>query len=585
VTRTARASARLALALAAACIAACSSSSSTSRPDPHRGLYPSCAVAADHPAASLAGLEILRQGGNAVDAAVATSFALSVVRPQSCGIGGGGFMIIYKPATDSGPATEVALDYRERCPGAVQPEHFESLPDHASRFSGHAVAVPGTVAGLLFALERYGTLPRETVLAPAIALAKGGFDADEHFREAAATLARTLAERPDLPADSTAFLKRTYFEPDGVTPKSRITNPEQARALELIAAEGASAFYTGEIARAIVSTVQEAQGVMTPDDLAATAPVEHAPLEGSFRGRRILTMPLPSSGGVTLLQILALVSSRGDSIDAMNPVSAEWFFLLAECFQHAFADRAAFLGDPEFTPDPTAMLLSPSRLAGKAEPLDSLRTHTPEHYASPLRTVPDDGGTSHLSVIDRNGNAVACTETVNLDFGCRIAVAEFGFVLNNQMDDFLTRRGEPNAFGLTQADANLPAPRKRPLSSMTPTIVLDDTGRVVAVAGASGGPRIISATAIVLLNALVFDMDASSAVASPRIHHQWMPETLRLEDLGPDLQPRVRFSLEGRGHRVSGYTDEAAVQFILRAPDDEWQAACDPRKGGLPAGE
>ncbi|HBS28126.1 MAG TPA: gamma-glutamyltransferase [Phycisphaerales bacterium] len=479
---------------------------------------------------------------------------------------------------------EVAIDYRERAPAGVAPEHFESLPAHASRFSGHAVAVPGTVAGLLHALERYGTLGREKVMAPAIRLARDGWDADAHFRDAAAELATTLDERPDLPAESTAFLRRTYFESDGRTPRARITNPEQASALELIAKQGVGAFTRGAIGAAIVRTTASAGGVLTGDDLASFAPKEVAPLEGSFRGRRLLTMPLPSSGGVTLLQVLALVDLMGERPASMSPVSAEWFFALAECFKHAFADRAAFLADPEFAPDPTWRLLAPARLARKGETLNTLRTRPADFYAGPLTGAPGDAGTSHVSVVDRSGNAAACTETVNLSFGSRIAVAEFGFVLNNEMDDFLTRRGEPNAFGLTQAEANLPAPGKRPLSSMTPTIVLDKGGRVEGVVGGSGGPRIITAVAQVLLNWLVFGMGAREAVASPRIHHQWMPETLQMEDLGGDRSAGVRFALEGRGHRVVPFVDEGVVQFVVRTGQG-WEAASDPRKGGLPAGE
>jgi len=569
-------------------------------------------VAADHPEASRAGALMLERGGNAVDAAVATSFALSVVRPQSCGIGGGGFMLVRlteDPRTPGSGPIEVAIDYREQAPAAVGPDYFESLDDdQASRWSGGASGVPGTVAGLLHALERFGTLDRATVMSPAIRLAENGFEADAAFVDAAQSLIPWFEEDPSRKT-SRAFVWETFLRKGAVAVGDRIRNPQQAAALRAIASDGRDAFYTGETARRIVDAVQRAGGVMTLDDLSSYTVAERDPLEGTFHGRRVLVMPPPSSGGVATLQVLGALDryeqTSGATLASMGHNSAAYVHIVAEAFKHAFADRAAWLGDTDHADAPIDRLLSGERLDAIASAIDPNETHGRSFYGMAPAPAPD-GGTSHLSVVDRFGNAVACTETINLGFGSRIAPEGLGFCLNNEMDDFTTRRGQANAFGLRQSDLNLPAPRKRPLSSMSPTIVLGEDGAVEMVAGAAGGPRIITGTIQTMLNALVFGMPAEEAVSSPRFHHQWSPHVLAVEppldpsrarpasDTAQGVQEMMRRApalqalkdgVQERGHMWGRTGAVGVVQAIVRAGEPgAYEAASDPRKGGAPAG-
>ncbi|MFG0276038.1 MAG: gamma-glutamyltransferase [Phycisphaerales bacterium] len=575
-------------------------------------VYRQGVVAADHPEASRAGALMLEKGGNAVDAAVATSFALSVVRPQSCGIGGGGFMLVRlveDPRTPGSGPIEIAIDYREQSPGAVGPDYFENLDDpDASRWSGSAAGVPGTVAGLLHALERFGTLDRATVMAPAIALAENGFDVDAAYVEAAQDAIAWFQEDPRRPL-LRAFVWETLLRDGAVAVGDRIRNPQQAATLRAIARDGRDAFYTGEIAQRIVDEVARYGGAMTLEDLGAFEVAEREPLVGSFHGRRVLAMPPPSSGGVATLQVLGALeryeASSGESLASMGHNSAPYMHTVAEAMKHAFADRAAWMGDTDFADAPIDRLLSGARLDAIASAINPDETHRASFYGMAPAPAPD-GGTSHLSVVDRFGNAVACTETINLGFGARIAPDGLGFCLNNEMDDFTTRRGQTNAFGLRQSDLNLPAARKRPLSSMSPTIVLGDDGAVELVVGASGGPRIITGTIETLLNVLVFGMGAEEAVGAPRFHHQWRPHVLAVE---PSLDPAspkevgnsqrevqsmmqrapalmaLRRAIQDRGHMWGTVPTVGVVQAIVRAPGAEgYEAASDPRKGGRPAG-
>ncbi|MFU8828419.1 MAG: gamma-glutamyltransferase family protein [Phycisphaerales bacterium] len=595
------------------------------RPGDAGRTYERGVVASDHPVASRAGLRMLELGGNAVDAAVATSFALSVVRPYSCGIGGGGFMVIHL-ATDpgspgSGRPVTICIDYRERAPGAMGPDWFEDRPGADPRLSGHAVGIPGTVAGLLYALERYGTLAREQVLAPAIEAAREGFAADAHFASALNALLEeagyTVTERGTVSlrggVERGSHARRAgamhlfwRFGPESnrdryrpVEVGDRLTNLDQARVLEEISAKGADGFYRGPIARRIVESVQRSGGPLTMEDLASYRPVESEAMVGSFGTFTFIGMPLPSSGGITMLQTLGILEQYAEQmrghvgttpLDVADPADPVFVHALAECLKHAFANRARWLADPDFEVVPVRELLDADWFLRGADALHPRRVLPSEQYgmrsidsASAALSVLEDGGTSHLSVVDQWGNAVACTETINLVFGSRILPAGLGFCLNNEIDDFTTRRGEPNVFGLMQAEANLPAPGKRPLSSMSPTIVLDADGRVVAVAGASGGPRIITGTLQVLLHALVFGDDAWTAVARPRFHHQWLPDVLRLEP-GYGARLSVLTSpLAERGHSIEQIPEVGVVQLILRSSGG-WQAASDPRKGGAPAG-
>jgi gamma-glutamyltranspeptidase/glutathione hydrolase len=535
------------------------------------------AVAADHPLASQAGAEILAGGGNAVDAAVATSFALSVVRPYSCGIGGGGFMVIHLAARDGRPATQVALNYRETSPAGVTPTHFESLDDLlASRFGGHSVATPGTIVGLLGALDRYGSLDRETVLAPAIRLARAGFRADAHYVSSVTPLIERFRATPGW-TSRFAFVWERYLLEGRVRVGDRIHVPEQARAFELLAREGVRAYTHGEIGRAIVESVRADGGLLSRADLRAFHMEQVPPARAQIAGLEFVGMPPPSSGGVTMFEALRLLEEVG--YDFSQPLETpQQAHLVAEALKHAFADRAEWFADPAFTDVPVERLLSDAYIASLAARIDPERTGPPSRYGSHAPIV-EDGGTSHLSVVDRWGNAVACTETINLIFGSLVAVPEFGFVLNDQMDDFLTRRGQVNAFGLAQSVRNLPEAGKRPLSSMSPTVVLDGD-EVRLVAGASGGPRIITGTMQAIMRALA-GRDAITSVSAPRLHHQWVPDRLDLEPGA--LGGAARGALRAMGHELGERGEIGNVQLIRRS-GAAWDAACDPRKGGRPSG-
>ncbi|MEX0876564.1 MAG: gamma-glutamyltransferase [Phycisphaerales bacterium] len=563
----------------------CASSTTAVRSaDTFHDSFTSGAVAADHAVASEAGARMLAMGGNAVDAAVAASFTLSVVRPYSCGIGGGGFMVIHLPDDPTHGFVHTAINYRE-----TSPYHAEFFSTGLSMTNGrHSVAIPGTVAGLLYALETYGTLDRETVIGPAIEAATEGFLVDDHYIGAAERLHEMYIDNPGLQTGHTRMPWERFAFWGQIRLGDRIRNPEQARALRLIAEQGLDAFTRGEIGEAIVRSLSSSgsafhRSPISVDDLAAYEPVETEPIEATIAGRRFIGMPPPSSGGVTMFETLRIMEATGYDF-ASGPISSGRAHTMIESLKHAFADRARYLADPRFTAVPIERLLSDenieriaSSLTPRAGPLADYGTHLPPN---------DDAGTSHISVIDPFGGAVACTETINFEFGSRVGVEEFGFILNNEMDDFTHPNERPNGFGLVQSVSNLPEPGKRPLSSMSPTIVLDQDGRVLAVAGASGGPRIITSTMQTLLNVLA-GMDAGQAVAMPRLHHQWLPDELSFEA----GYSKYVLNVLGNPLRNYGHTivDREAtvgnVQLIVRDPEGHgWQAASDPRKGGRPAG-
>lgn len=544
------------------------------------------AVAADHEMASQAGAQMLAMGGNAVDAAVAASFTLSVVRPYSCGIGGGGFMVIYLPDDPTHGFVSTAINYRETAP------YDQSVAASGISMSNgrYSVAVPGTVAGLLYALEHYGTLDRETVMAPAITAAYDGFVVDESFYRAAMGLHEKYTKNPGLQTSHMRMPWEKFALFGRVKIGDRIENPEHARALELIARDGLDAFTQGQIGQAIVDALAHKAkrrirgGGITLDDLAGYTPIEMQPIETTIAGKGFIGMPPPSSGGVTMFEILKIMQAKGHNFSDAKLKNAS-VHVMIEAIKHSFADRARYLADPEFADVPVDELLDEEnirRLAASigtsVKPSQEYGTHEP---------LVDDAGTSHVSVVDPFGGAVAMTETINHAFGSRVGVEPFGFVLNNEMDDFTHPSARPNGFGLVQSKKNMPEVGKRPLSSMSPTIVLDEDGQVIAVAGASGGPRIITSTTQVLLNVLG-GMDAGQAVAMPRLHHQWLPDELRFESgYNIHILNVLGNPLRGYGHHITDRNVSAIgnVQLIVRDPDGKgWQAACDPRKGGRPAG-
>jgi gamma-glutamyltranspeptidase / glutathione hydrolase len=529
-------------------------------------------VAAEHRLAAHAGATILRGGGNAVDAAVATAFAVCVVNPSSCGIGGGGFMLIYLAKRQRA----VALDYRETAPAHASRDMFvrqgAAVPE-LSRRGGLAVAVPGEVAGLAAALRRYGTRSLATVMEPAINYARDGFAVEDHL---AAEIARNAEALRATPA-----LARTFLQADGSPLRAGDTlrQPELARTLQQIAAEGPAAFYRGDIATSIVTSVAAAGGILSAADLAAYQPRWREPLSGVLGSATVITMPPPSSGGV-VLEILGIL--RGDDLAALGHDSPTFAHLLAEAMQHGFADRAEYYGDPAFAAPPLAQLLAPPNSAALRARLSA--THILDHaaygsHASGQRSAVTDHGTSHLSVMDAAGNAVACTTTINTGFGSLVVAGDPGIILNNEMDDFSAQPGAPNVYGLIGSEANAVAPNKRPLSSMTPTIVTRD-GLPVLALGGSGGPWIISGTVEVLLNVLDFSMDATAAVAAARLHHQWTPPVLAVE---PGVPAATRQALARYGHVVKEVPAMGAIQ-VVRRQAGVFEGAADPRKGGAAEG-
>lgn len=535
----------------------------------HHGVFTHGAVAADHHLASRAGAEMLARGGNAVDAAVAASFTLAVVRPYSCGLGGGGFMVVHLPDDPTHGKVSTAINYRETSP--VGPDYFET-GDRSSTIGGPAVAVPGTISGLLHALDAYGTLDRRVVLRPAIRAAVDGFEADTHYARAAEGLIEQFERHPEW-KQRFPLVWRTYLHEGRVREGDTIVNPELARALTACFFWGLGSDAESSLRRAISDAVEHDGGVMPLSVLEAYRPVELEPLRVRVADFELLSMPPPSSGGTTIAQTLGIMVALG--MDPRDPIDTdEERHRFVEALRHAFADRSRWLADPAFAPVPVDAMLAPANIARMADLIGD-RALGPDAYGT-HDALPDDSGTSHLSAVDRWGGAVACTETINLEFGSLLGVPGYGVVLNNEMDDFTTARGRANAFGLTQSDRNLPEVGKRPLSSMSPTIVLED-GRASVVVGASGGPRIITGTAQTLLAALS-GSDAGAAVAAPRVHHQWMPDRVEVE---PDSGWAA--GLAERGHTVLERPAGSNVQVIRRA-GEKWQAASDPRKGGRPAG-
>ncbi|MCH2139663.1 MAG: gamma-glutamyltransferase [Phycisphaerales bacterium] len=534
------------------------------------------AVAADHSVASSAGVEMLKRGGNAIDAAVAVSLTLSVTDPFSCGLGGGGFMVVSIPGPN-GQRSDVALNYRERCPEKVDATFFVDHPDASSRYGGTAVAVPGTVAGLWAAHERWGQLPWSECFDPAIRAATSGVQVGGPWLGAMEWVRDRREESPEL-VHMSDWIWRNLCGSGALTRGSIVRQPSQAALLSKIAAEGPIAFYEGVVAHDIAKAVKRSGGVLSTTDLTRYEPVWSAPLESDLviGGYRLLSMPPPSSGGIAMQQILGVIDRRMK--DAGKPGTARWYHILIEAMRSAFADRAKFGADGTYVPVPIDAMTDPNHLdaAADAIPLDRARTSDEAGVAQ----LPDDAGTSHFCVMTSDGWAVSCTETINLEFGSLLAVPEWGIVLNNEMDDFATKPGEANAFGLVQSDRNAPAPGKMPLSSMSPTIVLKD-GQIRLIAGASGGPRIINGTLQVILNVLLRGMSPEEAVASPRLHHQWLPDVVQFEELWTD--GAMIQEMEALGHSTRGRPTVGKVQMIdIRKAG--FTPVSDPRKEGVPAG-
>ncbi len=520
-------------------------------------------VVAGHRLAVEAGVEALRAGGTAVDAAVTTAFALAVVSPKDGNLGGGGFLV----ARGAG-GREHALDFREVAPLAAGRDMFldergEVVP-RRSLDGWLAVAVPGAVAGYLEAAERLGRLPRARLLAPAIALARQGFVLDQTD---ARWLARGAERLRGDPGARALFVRSDRPWAAGDT----LRQIDLARTLEAIARSGREGFYGADTAARIAAAMRARGGLISRADLAGYHPRWREPLVGSYRGLRVISMPPPSSGGVALLQMLAMTEAHDPA--ALGAGSSAWIHLRAEVARRAFADRSRHLADPDYWPVPLAALLDPAHPRRRMADFDPRRASS---SVAPTPLPPPEGDhTTHISVVDAEGAAASMTVTLNAYFGAAVVAPGTGFLLNDEMDDFSAKPGIPNQFGLVGAEANAVAPGKRPLSSMTPTILTRDD-RVWMVVGSPGGSKIISTVYQVICNVVDLGMDIQAAVSWPRTHHQWLPNRLRAE---PDaLSADVARALEERGHELDIRAEPwSRADAILVADDGRLEGGADPR--------
>lgn len=551
-------------------------------------------VTSAHPLASQIGRDVLKKGGNAVDAAVATTLAISVVEPFSAGLGGGGFLLFY----DGKTGKTVALDFRERAPlqatrnlyldaqGKVRPK--------ASTEGALAVAVPGTIAGLAEVHQRYGKLPWKTLVEPAIDLAEQGFSVSWQYTRASQG-SQAVLKQPEA---------QRIFTRQGqpLQPGDRLIQTDLARTLRSISISPQN-FYRGTVAQAIVQDVQGQGGILSIEDLQTYRPIWRQPLCGPFRQYQVCSMPPPSSGGVHLLQMLNLLDTPALQTGSWH--QPDTVQMMAETMRIAYRDRAQYLGDPDFVAIPVQGLISPayaqrrrteinlnratlSRQVPLVDPR-AFQTVNPKVPAAspagvkqlkPLQPQESDD-TSHLTVVDRDRNAVSLTFTINLGFGSGVVPKGTGVLLNNEMDDFAVAPNTPNAFGLVGDNANAIAPRKTPLSSMTPTIVTEK-GKFRMAVGSPGGSTIITTVLQSLLNHLIYGMDIRRSIAAPRIHHQWLPDELRVEQWG--LDPLTRQALEQRGQTLRDRDSWGNANGIVALPDGSLEGAADPRGEGAAAG-
>ncbi|NLS69245.1 gamma-glutamyltransferase [Bradyrhizobium brasilense] len=520
-------------------------------------------VVAQEKLAAQVGADILRQGGNAVDAAVATGFAMAVTYPRAGNIGGGGFMVIHL----AGRNEDVAIDYRETAPQAATRDMFLNAagkPDpDKSRNSALAIGVPGTVAGLSLALEKYGSgkFTLAQILKPAIDLAGDGFIVTDDTSDTLNDMYRRMSRWPNS--------AKTFSHADGTPLREgdRLIQGDLAGVLTDIAEQGPRGFYEGPVAEKLVSGIKNAGGIFTLEDLKSYQPVIRTPIRGSYRGYDIVSMPQPSSGGVVLLEILNIL--EGFPMSDMKQGSAASLHVMIEAMKRAYADRARYLGDPAFVDAPTQLLIDKDYAAKQRATVDLARA-TPWTDVRNAKQPHEGDNTTHYSVVDAGGNAVSNTYTLNFPYGVGLVADGTGVLLNNELDDFTAAPGASNAFGLVGFEANLPGPGKRPLSSMSPTIVLKD-GRPVLVTGSPGGSRIISAVTQIIVDVIDYRMDIAAAVAAPRMHHQWLPDEVRIERGFPD---GVLGDLRARGHKLVeplGYSSANSILVttngLLGAPD------------------
>jgi gamma-glutamyltranspeptidase/glutathione hydrolase len=528
-------------------------------------------VAAQESRAARIGVEILDRGGNAVDAAVAVGFALAVTYPRAGNIGGGGFMVIHLAKTGQ----DVTIDYRETAPAAATATMFldaSGEPDpKKSRDSALSVGVPGTVAGLALAREKYGSgkLSLADLIEPAITLARNGVDVVDDIADTLPSAQQRIAR---WHSSAPVFLNS-----DGtvLAPGQDLLQPDLAATLHTIARDGPKGFYEGPVAEKLVTAIRKAGGIMTVDDLKNYRAIERVPLRGTYRGYDIVSMPPPSSGGVHLIEMLNIL--EGYDLAKLN--RDESLHVMIEAMKRAYADRAVFMGDPDAIKMPVAGLTSKkyatslrAQIGQRATPSAEIRAGKPADF--------EGRNTTHFSIIDRDGNAVSNTYTLNFSYGLGLVAEGTGVLLNNELDDFTSKPGTANAYGLVGYDANLPGPGKRPLSSMTPTIVLKD-GKPFLITGSPGGSRIITAVLQIIVNAIDFHMPIDQAVSAPRLHHQWQPDEVYVE---PGFAPEVLEALAKRGHNVVPTPSYSSTNSIEITPGGYIGAADRRTRGSLAAG-
>lgn len=526
-------------------------------------------VSAQEQIAAEVGRDILAQGGNAVDAGVAVAFALAVTLPRAGNIGGGGFMLVH----DAKTGQTHAIDYREMAPAGASRDMFLDAEGNAdselSRFSGAASGVPGTVAGMKLVLDQYGSMPWADVIAPSIRLAEEGITVTPDLADSLEAMKERLTKYPSA--------AKIFYKEGGelYRPGDTLVQADLAKTLKTIAAEGPDGFYKGPVAEAIAKSVTEAGGNMTVEDMAAYKAVSREPVRGTYRGYEVVSMPPPSSGGVHLIQILNTL--EGYPIGALGQNSSETLHLMAEAMKLAYADRSEYLGDPDFVDVPVEALMSKEYAADMRDKI-SATFATPSEQIKPADLAPyESDQTTHYSIIDKDGNAISNTYTINFSYGSGLVAEGTGVLMNNEMDDFSAKPGVPNAYGLVGGDANAVQAGKRPLSSMTPTIVNKD-GQVWLVTGSPGGARIITTVLQVVMNMIDHDMNVAEASAAPRIHHQWLPDQLRIEE---GISVDTQRALQAKGHVLSLEEVMGSTQSVMRDPETGFLlGASDPRRAG-----
>ena len=514
------------------------------------------------------GLDMLKLGGNAVDAAVATGFALAVTLPRAGNIGGGGFMLIHLAETNE----QVFIDYRETAPAAATRDMFlkeDGTVDQAKAYFSHqAAGVPGTVAGLVHAQERYGKLSLKQVIQPAIDLAQDGFDTSIALHMSLSARAERLSQNEEA--------KRVYLQGGEAAPApgTRFRQPDLARTLTRIRDKGTDGFYKGETAALIAGDMANNDGLITTEDLASYQALERPPVRGTFRDFEIVSAPPPSSGGVHILQMLNILEPY--PLESYGHNSAAYLHRVIESMKLAYADRSRYLGDPDQTVIPVDALISKDYGEERRKLIDAERAKSAEEIG-PGNPVPSESpDTTHYSVADAQGNVVANTYTLNFSFGSHIVVPGTGILLNNEMDDFAAKADTANAYGLIQGEPNSIAPNRRPLSSMTPTIVFRD-GAPWLAAGSPGGSLIITTVLQTLLNAMVFDMNIAAAVSAPRVHNQWMPDRTLVE---PGVSADTQRLLEGWGHNLTPTRRTIGRSNSLMIDEGWMQGFADMRRPG-----